>query len=162
MWTGEYFRLNRHFHECGVEQLVSRLVKRIEAGKVVVGVDGHSDRDVEIESDATVLVTQRLSNDALYRELKGDQPALREQGIERLLRVGDCVMPRMTVADAIFDAHRLAREIDSDNPERAKPYIRENRVLGASDEDYDAVLSGTSVPGYKPSSVYGGGSHLRR
>ena len=39
----------------------------------------------------------------------------RAEGIEALYRIGDCVAPRI-IAEAIFDGHRLAREIDSENP----------------------------------------------
>jgi dimethylamine/trimethylamine dehydrogenase len=85
-------------------------------------------------------VTQRLSNTSLYRDLNADRAALAAAGVELLLRTGDCVMPRMALADAIFDAHRLAREIDSENPRIPRPFIREDRVLGARDEDYDAIL----------------------
>ena len=76
-------------------------------------------RPVEIEADATVLVTQRLSDDALYLDLTADPDALAEAGIDAVHRVGDCVAPRL-IADAIFDGHRLAREIDAPDPARAR------------------------------------------
>jgi dimethylamine/trimethylamine dehydrogenase len=64
-----------------------------------------------------VLVTQRRSNDGLWRELRGlDLPAL--------FRIGDCVAPRL-IADAIFDGHRLARELDSPDPATPLPHLRE-------------------------------------
>jgi hypothetical protein len=44
------------------------------------------------------------------------------------------------IADAIFDGHRLAREIDTADPAKALPYIVEHRYLGATDEDYDRVI----------------------
>ena len=106
--------------------------------------------------------TQRLSDDSLYRELKSDRAALEGEGIEGLYRIGDCVMPRTALADAIFDAHRLAREIDSDDPATPKPYIRENRVIGAIDQEYDAVLrlgpSNAYVPRSTPESALVAGS----
>jgi dimethylamine/trimethylamine dehydrogenase len=46
-------------------------------------------------------------------------------------RIGDCLAPR-TIAEDIFDGHRLAREIDSADPATPLPYLRElpdvNRV----------------------------------
>jgi dimethylamine/trimethylamine dehydrogenase len=92
-----------------------------------------------------------VPEDALYRELTADPARLAEAGIQAVYRVGDCVAPRQQVADAIFDAHRLAREIDSGDPSRPLPWIRENRVLGASDADYDDVV-GDDVP-LRPSSA---------
>ena len=75
-----------------------------------------------------MLVTQRLSEDALYHELAADEAALEDAGIEAVYRVGDCVAPRIP-ADAIFDGHRLAREIDSENPAVPLPFRRERLVL---------------------------------
>jgi dimethylamine/trimethylamine dehydrogenase len=57
----------------------------------------------------------------------GAGPAgLEEAGIQALYRVGDCIAPRPQVADAIFDGHRLAREIDADDPATPLPWIREH------------------------------------
>ena len=75
-----------------------------------------------------MLVTQRLSNEELYLELRADEEALAAEGVEGLYRIGDCVAPRM-IADAIFDGHRLAREIDSENPAIPLPYRRERLLL---------------------------------
>ena len=65
-----------------------------------------------------MLVTQRISDDALYHELRADEERLAAEGIEAVYRIGDCVAPQL-IADAIFDGHRLAREIDGENPARA-------------------------------------------
>jgi dimethylamine/trimethylamine dehydrogenase len=46
----------------------------------------------------------------------------------------------MLVADAIFDGARLAREFDDENPSEARPYIRERRLIGGTDDAYNAVL----------------------
>jgi dimethylamine/trimethylamine dehydrogenase len=44
--------------------------------------------------------------------------------------VGDCVAPRL-IADAIWDGHRLGREIDSADPARPLPHLRERPGLEA-------------------------------
>ena len=36
------------------------------------------------------------------------------------------------IVDSVFDGHRLAREIDSPNPEMPLPFIRERRLWGDS------------------------------
>ena len=38
-----------------------------------------------------------------------------------MYRIGDCVTPR-TLADVVFDGHRLGREIESDYPSVPLPY----------------------------------------
>ncbi len=73
----------------------------------------------DVDAGAIVLVTQRRSDDALYHALV-DDPG----DVEGVYRVGDCVAPRI-LADAIFDGHRLAREIDSEDPAVALPWLRE-------------------------------------
>lgn len=89
--------------------------------------------------DGIVLVTQRLSNDSLFRKLRDSSDSLQAEGINDLYRIGDCLAPRL-IADCVFDGHRLAREIDSENPSLPLPYIREFRFLNTTDEDYERVL----------------------
>ena len=87
----------------------------------MAGEDEFGER-LELQADAVVLVTQRLSNDALYHELaQGERDFA-------LYRTGDCVAPRL-IADVIFDGHRLAREIDTENPAVPLPYKRERSVM---------------------------------
>ncbi len=92
------------------------------------GVDGEDEfgEPVRIAADGVVLVTQRVADDALWDEL---------EGVPGLYRAGDCVAPRL-MAEAIFDGHRLAREIESPDPLTALPYLRERPgdplVLGAN------------------------------
>ena len=83
---------------------------------------------VELEADGIVLVTQRLSDEALYLELAQRPRRAARRGIEALYRIGDCVAPRI-IAEAFFDGHRLAREIDADDPATPLPYTRERIVL---------------------------------
>jgi dimethylamine/trimethylamine dehydrogenase len=142
--------MNRLLHSLGVRLISEHMITKIEAGKASGCHVFATDRPLEWAADAIVLVTQRVSNDGLYKELKADPESLQANGIAGLYRIGDCVVPRL-IAEAIFDGHRLAREIDTANPAVAQPFIRENRVLGASDNDYDAVLRRSGQPG-TPSS----------
>jgi dimethylamine/trimethylamine dehydrogenase len=120
--------LRRHLHDLGIAMRPGSMLVGIEAGRVV-GAD-EFDEPLELEADAVVLVTQRLSDDALYLGLKAGEDTLADEGIEALYRIGDCVSPRI-IAEAIFDGHRLAREIDSENPAIPLPYRRERLVLEA-------------------------------
>jgi dimethylamine/trimethylamine dehydrogenase len=83
-----------------------------------------------------VLVTQQISDDALYRELTSDPAALEAAGIDAVYRIGDCVAPRM-ISEAIFDGHRLAREIDGPHPDTRLGFDRERRL-----PDIDPVAAG--------------------
>jgi dimethylamine/trimethylamine dehydrogenase len=114
--------LRRHLHDVGVVTRRNHTVVRIQQGRVELESD--FGETVELGADAIVLVTQRLSDDALYQELVADAKSLAAEGIEAVYRIGDCVAPRQ-VADAIFDGHRLGREIDSENPAVPLPHRRE-------------------------------------
>ncbi|HUC25503.1 MAG TPA: NAD(P)-binding protein [Streptosporangiaceae bacterium] len=118
--------LRAHLHQAGVDVRHATTVTQIGPGSVT----GH-DRYGEPWSatcDGIVLVTQQVSKDALYRELASDAAALTRSGIGGLYRIGDAVAPRM-ISEAIFDGHRLAREIDADDPGQPAPYRRERSSL---------------------------------
>jgi dimethylamine/trimethylamine dehydrogenase len=118
--------LRQHLHDAGVRQRAGSTIAAIEPG----GVRGADELGVpfELEADGVVLATQRLSNEALYLELREDEEALRAEGVEAVYRIGDCAAPRIP-AEAVFDGHRLAREIDSENPAWPLPAKRERLVL---------------------------------
>jgi dimethylamine/trimethylamine dehydrogenase len=117
--------LRQHLHDVGVRQRTGVALTGVEPGRLTA--TDEFGEPLELEADAVVLVTQRLSNEELYLELRSDEDALAAEGIEALYRIGDCVAPRL-IADAIFDGHRLAREIDAENPAIPLPYKRE-RIL---------------------------------
>jgi len=118
--------LRRRLHDVGVAMHKSVILERIAPG-IAAGRDEY-DEPFELEADAAVLVTQRVSDDALYHELRLDEERLETERIEAVYRIGDCVAPQL-IADAIFDGHRLAREIDEPNPAVPLPYRRERIVL---------------------------------
>ncbi len=89
----------------------------------------------ELAGDGVVLCTQRRSRSALYDELADDPDGTAAAGITGLFLIGDAAAPGM-IAQSIFDAHRLAREIDSDDPSIPLPYIRERRLVGGTDADF--------------------------
>jgi len=81
----------------------------------------------EIAADEVVLVTARRSRDELYHELLQDWASSAREQAQPVYRVGDCAAPRL-LADAIFDGHRLGRELDSPHPARPRAYQRERAV----------------------------------
>ncbi|MCC6223084.1 MAG: FAD-dependent oxidoreductase [Thermoleophilia bacterium] len=126
--TLEGYPLRRRLHEAGVAMRRATVVREIHPDGAVAETE-HGGR-VELAASAVVLCTQRLSDDSLYHELAARPEALAARGIRALHRVGDCVSPR-TAADAIFDAHRLARELESPHPALPLPHLRERFVVRA-------------------------------
>ena len=80
-----------------------------------------------LDCDTVVLCTERRSNDALWRAIHARDWLAR--GIASVTRTGDCLAPRY-LADAVFDGHRVGREIESSDPQRARAVIRERQIWG--------------------------------
>jgi dimethylamine/trimethylamine dehydrogenase len=120
--------VRERLNQLGVRVHRAVVVERVAEG----GIELHGEFQVrtDLDVDGVVLVTQRRSDEALYHELASDRQALDAAGIEALYRIGDCVAPRL-IADAIFDGHRLAREIDAPEPAQALPYLRERPLVQA-------------------------------
>jgi len=88
-----------------------------------------SDTTEPMECDALIIVTSRVSNDSLYRELVERKSEWEEEDIEGIYQTGDCYVPRHLM-NAIWDGHRMGREIDSPHPQYPLPYIRERQIWG--------------------------------
>jgi dimethylamine/trimethylamine dehydrogenase len=119
--------LRAHLHRAGITVVHATTITGIGPGSVT-GHDRHGE-PWSAGCDGIVLVTQQVSQDALYTELAGDPAALEAAGIAGLYRIGDAVAPRM-ISEAIFDGHRLAREIDTEDPGQPAPHLRERAELG--------------------------------
>jgi dimethylamine/trimethylamine dehydrogenase len=115
----------RRLESVGVVSRVETVLAEVEPDACVLDRYGSRER---VDADLVVLITSRRSNDSLYRELVADRDALEREGVEAVYAVGDCVAPRM-LADAIFDGHRLAREIDTADPSQPLPALRERALV---------------------------------
>ena len=72
-------------------------------------------------------MTARRSRSELEVALRADPDALAAADIRGLHAIGDGVAPRL-LGDAVFDGHRLARELRGDGTAPRVPYERERRV----------------------------------
>ena len=118
--------LRAHLHNAGVSVRTGTTITAIGAGSVT-GHDRHGE-PWSATCGGIVLVTQQTPQDTLYTELASDRPRLAAAGISGLYRIGDAIAPRM-ISEAIFDGHRLAREIDHGDPTQPSPYRRERAHL---------------------------------
>ena len=145
-FTLESANMHRLIRELGVTVLSETGCSKVEAGRVElfdIWGDGYkrvykgagklprSENDTHSwhECDTVILVTGRHSEDGLYRELKARKDEWSKNGISDVFVIGDAEAPRL-MADATFDGHRLAREIEDEDPQHQKPYKREQRVWG--------------------------------
>jgi dimethylamine/trimethylamine dehydrogenase len=114
--------LRERLHQVGVRfHRCVRLLRYAEGS--VIG-EGEFGERFYLEADGLVLVTQRVSLGQLFDQVSAALPTAQDTDITGLYRIGDCVAPR-PLADAIFDGHRLGREIDAAMPAVQKRYIRE-------------------------------------
>jgi dimethylamine/trimethylamine dehydrogenase len=88
-----------------------------------------SEKVETLDFDSVVLCTSRRSNNELYQELYLRRSEWADNEIQAIYRTGDCYAPRL-LPDAVFDGHRIAREFESPNPQRADVFIRERQVWG--------------------------------
>lgn len=117
--TLEGSHVRRRLSDLGVAMTPATMIDRVAADSIACRtLDG---RAAERELTTLVLCTQRLSDTSLGDAVRS---GMTEDGGTPLFEIGDCVAPRL-IADAIFDGHRLAREIDGDDPSRPLPYLRE-------------------------------------
>lgn len=86
-----------------------------------------TDKRETLACGTVVMVTARETNDVLYQSLAADQAALDNAGILSVTLVGDCVAPS-TIAAAVFEGHRYARELDEPTPADV-PFLRERVAL---------------------------------
>ena len=131
--TGEGRGVHAELLHSGAEIVPRYSVSEIGVGEVL-GVHELGGAERRWRADSVVLVTQRRPRDELFREVSGDPPRLEGEGIEAVYRIGDCVTPRL-IADCVFDGHRLAREIDSPDPARPLPYLREFHRVSSRDRE---------------------------
>jgi dimethylamine/trimethylamine dehydrogenase len=150
IYTEEIHDVRRMMHEKKIVQHTLHWAERLEAANAVKLTIFYLYRDgyvrtltpkageylrragtevTELECDSVILCTTRLSNDGLFRELKGRNAEWDKQEIKAVYQIGDCHAPRL-IADCTFDGHRLAREFESDDPQYPLPWIRERQVWG--------------------------------
>ncbi|MBL8893368.1 MAG: FAD-dependent oxidoreductase [Rhizobiales bacterium] len=108
--------------ELGVDVHVARAVSRVGASSVTE-ICTYTGRESEIACDAVLLVTARLPNDALHRDLKAVEDSWMDHGIESVKVFGDAQAPA-AIAWATYAGHRYAAELEGPPPEDGVPFKR--------------------------------------
>ncbi|HSJ89317.1 MAG TPA: FAD-dependent oxidoreductase [Anaerolineales bacterium] len=108
-FTLEQDRIQRQLASLGVTIYPQTVLSEIQNDCVRL-TNTISGQATDLERDGVVLVSDRISNDALYYELK---PALEEQKISSLRLIGDAEAPNI-IAQAVFSGHLAAREFEEE------------------------------------------------
>jgi dimethylamine/trimethylamine dehydrogenase len=88
----------------------------------------YTERTREVAADAVVLVTARVPQDGLYREIAGELESDSGESLPAptLHKIGDCNAPAI-IAAAVYAGHRYARELGTDTSQAA--LVRQDRLF---------------------------------
>lgn len=131
--TGEASHTIRDLLELGVKLRTQTTVTATSENSVKLSNPYWGEEAVEI--DSVVLVGTRSSDNTMFKGLLDLRDEWAANEVTAVHRVGDCVRPSF-IAEAIFSGHRLGREFDTEDPSQPQPFVRERRIIGGSEEDY--------------------------
>ncbi|HLY55546.1 MAG TPA: FAD-dependent oxidoreductase [Stellaceae bacterium] len=130
--TMEQHFIQRRLIEKGVAIRTCRSLDAIEPDAVVTSCvfTGATER---LAAESVVLVTARLPEDTLRRELEAREAEWPAAGIENVTAIGDALAPA-TIAHATYAGRRYAEDLDGDPlPDGALPFRRELTELAPLD-----------------------------
>jgi dimethylamine/trimethylamine dehydrogenase len=125
----EQHRIQTRVLELGIEVITKHNLARVAAAEVELACL-YTDRRRTITAASVVMVTSRQPNNGLYLDLVGDPQSLSGAGIISVQAIGDCDAPS-TIAAAVYDGHRAARELDAPPADPDLPFRREHIAIGA-------------------------------
>jgi dimethylamine/trimethylamine dehydrogenase len=106
-FTLEMDKIHKRLKRLGVTLLPQHVLTSIAPEAVTIK-QVITAAEATLPADAVLLVTDRIPNDGLYREL---QPALDSGRLKSLRVIGDAEAPNI-IAQAVFSGHLAAREFD--------------------------------------------------
>lgn len=125
-WTNftlEQARIQKKLMEMDIHIQTNKAVNSIGTANIDVECT-YTGRVTTIETDAIVMVTARVGNDALWQELKARESEWEAAGIKSIKCIGDAESPA-PIAWATYAGHRFARELDEKDIGDELPFRRE-------------------------------------
>jgi dimethylamine/trimethylamine dehydrogenase len=112
--TDEQYQTQQHLIQLGVEIITAHGLDEFDGSKACLSCV-YTERTRELEADAVVLVTARIPNDGLYREIAGALESETSGSVPTptLKKIGDCDAPAI-IAAAVYAGHRYARELETE------------------------------------------------
>jgi dimethylamine/trimethylamine dehydrogenase len=129
--TLEQHRIQARVLELGIRVITSHNISRVGSGEIDINCV-YSDNPDVVAASSVVMVTSRQPNNELQLSLSEDTEALADSGITSVISIGDCLSPS-TIASAVYEGHRVAREMDAPPENPDMPFRREKILL----EDFD-------------------------
>ncbi len=125
-WTNntlEQATIHAHLVDVGVDIVLNRGITQVCANHVVSNCV-YTQNTKHYDSDAVVMVTSRIENNALYTDLQKRETQWQDYGIKSVQIIGDAQAPG-PIAWATYAGHRYARELDIQDIGDALPFQRE-------------------------------------
>ncbi|MBW8056109.1 MAG: NADH:flavin oxidoreductase, partial [Nitrospira sp.] len=128
--TLEQHRIQARVLELGIDVVTAHNIANIGAAEVELACI-YTERRRTVPAASLVMVTSRRPNNGLYLMLTQDSAKLAAAGIASVSAIGDCSNPS-TIAAAVYDGHRAARELDAPPVDPDMPFRREHIALEPS------------------------------
>jgi len=123
LFTDEQFKVQTRLMQAGVKLVLAHKLKAWHQDHAELACI-YTGKARRAAAATLILVTSRIANDTLYRELKADEAGRKAAGVQTLRAIGDCDVPG-AIVHATYAGHRAAREFgEAIDPDRF-PYRRE-------------------------------------
>jgi dimethylamine/trimethylamine dehydrogenase len=112
-WTAntlEQPRIHRRLVDLGVQLIVQHVVSGLGPAGITL-THAVTDRSLDVDCDAVVMVTSRTPNDQLVLDLERRSADWDDAGLRSVTAIGDLWVPG-TIAGAVWSGHRYGRELD--------------------------------------------------
>ena len=128
--TLEQHRIQARVLELGIEVVTAHTIAQIHADEVECACI-FTNHLRTVTAGSVVMVTSRQPDNQIYLALRENPDKLASAGIRSVCAVGDCNNPS-TIATAIYEGHRVARELDAAPVDPDMPFRREQIALASS------------------------------
>ena len=125
--TMEQHRIQAHVLDLGINVITSHNISRIRHSELKISCI-YTDKTKTVACDQLVMVTSRKPNNDLSIQLDGYLQDGAAGRIKSVVSIGDCKNPS-TIAAAVYDGHRVAREMDSPPENPDMPFRRERVAI---------------------------------
>ena len=125
--TMEQHRIEQALLERDVKLVPKHTMARVDSNTATLTCNS-TGRELQFEAATLVMVTLRAPVNDLYFALAGQQQEHLDDLPFGISRIGDCMAPA-TIAAAVYDGHRAARELDNPPDRDAVPFKRERSLI---------------------------------
>ena len=125
--TLEQHRIQARVLELEIKVITAHNITRVGTDEIEVSCV-YTEKPGVVAASAVVMVTSRQPDNQLYLGLTEDSERLAESEIASVTAIGDCLCPS-TIASAVYEGHRVAREMDAPPQDPDMPFRREQISL---------------------------------